>query len=350
MIGPGCLALPAAFKQAGLWTGFIMVFCFGLLNKYCMLQLVNSSQYLSRKKGDAKLDFGAVAYEAFDNSFERCKKFKNIANAIGNVFMITVLAVVFQYLVQDSKHTSELPWITNFNGVMSAAGSILYAFEGQSIVLVMENKLKHPEDMCGQVGVLSTGMNLVIIVYAACGFFGFAKYGSEVKGSITLDLPKTVEFTTVKVLLIIIVFFGSLIQFYVIIDMTWPTIRRFLTTKFFSSKFAFPLELCYRAILVTVTMVIAIAIPNLEEIIPLVGVTAGMSMAFFYPPVIDTITFLPGLLQKYKRASEDQKFKVKISIIFRLFRNGCLIFVACFGCIAGLNSAIRDLINTHSSS
>lgn len=76
---------------------------------------------------------------------------------------------------------------------MSAAGSILYAFEGQSIVLVMENKLKHPEDMIGEVGVLSTGMNLVIIIYAACGFFGFAKYGSDVKGSITLDLPKSVQ-------------------------------------------------------------------------------------------------------------------------------------------------------------
>uniref|UniRef100_A0AC35FAL6 Amino acid transporter transmembrane domain-containing protein n=1 Tax=Panagrolaimus sp. PS1159 TaxID=55785 RepID=A0AC35FAL6_9BILA len=130
--------------------------------------------------------------------------------------------------------------------------------------------------------------------------------------------------------------------------MTWPTIRRFLT-KFFSTKYELPLELCYRAILVTITMIIAIGIPNLEEIIPLVGVTAGMSMAFFYPPVIDTMTFLPGLIQKYKRAAENQKLKVKISIIFRLIRNGCLIFVACFGCIAGLNSAIRDLINNNSS-
>ena len=84
MIGPGCLALPSAFKQAGLWTGFVMVFCFGLLNKFCMLQLVHSSQYLSRKKGDANLDFGSVAYEAFDNSFESVKKFKNVAKWVSD--------------------------------------------------------------------------------------------------------------------------------------------------------------------------------------------------------------------------------------------------------------------------
>ena len=43
--------------------------------------------------------------------------------------------------------------------------------------------------MVGPVGVLSTGMNLVSVLYAACGFYGYITYGNKVKGSIALNLP-----------------------------------------------------------------------------------------------------------------------------------------------------------------
>ena len=56
----------------------------------------------------------------------------------------------------------------------------------------MENKLKRPENMVGPFGVLSTGMGLVSVVYASCGFFGYITYGNKVEGSITLNLPNSV--------------------------------------------------------------------------------------------------------------------------------------------------------------
>lgn len=54
----------------------------------------------------------------------------------------------------------------------------------------MENKLKHPNDMIGVTGVLSTGMGFVSILYAAAGFYGYIVYGDKVEGSIALNLPK----------------------------------------------------------------------------------------------------------------------------------------------------------------
>lgn len=36
---------------------------------------------------------------------------------------------------------------------------------------------------------------------------------------------------------------------------------------------------------------LAVAVPNLESIIPLVGVTAGMLLAFVFPPILETIVF-----------------------------------------------------------
>jgi hypothetical protein len=50
MIGSGILTLPIVFKQAGLWTGFFLVFLFGFLNKLTMELLVKSAHYLAKKK------------------------------------------------------------------------------------------------------------------------------------------------------------------------------------------------------------------------------------------------------------------------------------------------------------
>lgn len=85
----------------------------------------------------------------------------------------------------------DLPAITSFEGIMEACGSILYTFEGQAMVLPMENRLKNPKHMVGPFGVLSIGMGLVTIVYATAGFIGYITYGKDVQGSITLNLPNT---------------------------------------------------------------------------------------------------------------------------------------------------------------
>jgi hypothetical protein len=54
-----------------------------------------------------------------------------------------------------------------------ACGSVLYSFEGQALVLPLENGLKHPKKMSTSFGVLSQGMGIVTIVYAGCGFLGY---------------------------------------------------------------------------------------------------------------------------------------------------------------------------------
>jgi amino acid permease len=87
-----------------------------------------------------------------------------------------ILVIVFQYLIRQPHVMSTLPTITNFDGILMASGSILYSFEGQAMVLPMENRLKHPKKMLGPFGVLSQGMFLVTLVYASCGFFGYVSF------------------------------------------------------------------------------------------------------------------------------------------------------------------------------
>ncbi|KHN88857.1 Putative amino acid permease F59B2.2 [Toxocara canis] len=246
MLGPGFLSLPLAFKQAGLWTAFAIVFVFGFLNNFCMLQLVHASQYLCSL--------------IFTNAM-----LVLLQMGVCCVSYVFIAAHLQQELITAPHVTSELPWITNFNGIISAAGSILYSFEGQAMVLPLENKLKHSEDMVGATGVLTTGMSLVTIVYAASGFFGYITFGETVRG-----------------------------------------------------------------------MIVAIAIPNLEQLVPFVGIVSGMILAFVLPAFIDTITFIPIMIEQHASKSK---------IVFRLIQNSCLALLGIFGLIIGLQSSIRDILS-----
>ena len=87
------------------------------------------------------------------------------------------------------------PSFTNFYATISRKqyplyfGTAIYAFEGIGVVLPLENQMKTPRDMRGWNGVLNTSMTIVTCLYIAVGFFGYLKYGEDVLGSITLNLP-----------------------------------------------------------------------------------------------------------------------------------------------------------------
>lgn len=54
----------------------------------------------------------------------------------------------------------------------------------------LENEMKTPKSFGGNFGVLNRSMILIIFLYVGMGFFGYLKYGADIKGSITLNLPQ----------------------------------------------------------------------------------------------------------------------------------------------------------------
>ena len=41
----------------------------------------------------------------------------------------------------------------------------------------------------GKAGVLNLGLTITICLYNAVGFYGYLKFGDDVRGSVTLNLP-----------------------------------------------------------------------------------------------------------------------------------------------------------------
>jgi hypothetical protein len=80
----------------------------------------------------------------------------------------------------------------------------------------------------------------------------------------------------------------------------------------------------------------AIVVPCLEEIISLVGVTSGMLLAFVFPAIIDTNTFVPKMLQEGKSTR---------SIVWLITKNVLLLLLGVIGLTVGLWSKIETIIS-----
>ena len=58
-------------------------------------------------------------------------------------------------------------------------------------VLPLQVEMKHPEKFNSPLGVLNFGMSITTILLIIVGTIGYLKYGEDIKGSITLNLPPT---------------------------------------------------------------------------------------------------------------------------------------------------------------
>lgn len=57
-------------------------------------------------------------------------------------------------------------------------------------VLPLQNEMKKPKKFTATAGVLNIGMSMVTVLFTTIGFLGYLKYGDNVKGSVTLNLPQ----------------------------------------------------------------------------------------------------------------------------------------------------------------
>ncbi|EFO23481.1 transmembrane amino acid transporter [Loa loa] len=240
------------------------------------------------------------------------------------VFLLGAFVIV-QFTVRQPNHWKELPAVTNFTGVIMFVGMTMYAFEGQTMILPVENKLETPEDFLSNFGVLPTTMCLCTLFMIAIGFYGYTAFGPNTQPTITMNVPKEGLYSTINVFLMLQSMLGYSVAMYVILDMFFNGFHRKFTNRFPNiSKTV--VDKGFRIFWVSITVLLSISIPHLEIMIPLVGVTSGTLCALIYPPVFEMITFW-------------NDWKVSLNTYQRCLKiswNICVIITGLFAVIAGI--------------
>ncbi|VDN05927.1 unnamed protein product [Thelazia callipaeda] len=253
-----------------------------------------------------------------------------------SVFFLLGAISIMQFTVRQPNHWNELPSTTNFTGIIMFVGMAMYAFEGQTMILPVENKLETPEDFLNNFGVLPTTMSLCTLFMTAIGFFGYTAFGSSIKPTITMNVPKKGLYSTINVFLILQSMLGHSIAMYVIIDMFFNGFQRKFLNRFPTVPKVF-VDKGFRIFWVLVTVLMSIGVPHLEIMIPLVGVTSGTICALIYPPIFEMITFWSDW--KVSLTARQRYFKISRNIVVIIIG----IFAICSGVYANCLAIFEKL-------
>lgn len=191
----------------------------------------------------------------------------------------------------------------------------------------LENSMRTPQNFIGICGVLNQGMGGVTLVYILLGFFGYVKYGTEAEGSITLNLPiEEIAAQIVKILIGLAVFFTFGLQFYVCLEIGW----NFIKDKF--TKRPTLVNYMMRTILVTASVLLAVAVPTIGPFVGLLGAFCFSILGLLVPVFIETVTYWETGFGKYN---------------WVVWKN---VFVCIFGMLAlifGSKDAIVDIMKLY---
>ncbi|CAJ0941189.1 unnamed protein product, partial [Mesorhabditis belari] len=252
---------------------------------------------------------------------------------VSAIFFMLGLLVIMQFTIRQPSQWRELPASTNFTGTIMMIGMVMYAFEGQTMILPIENKLEHPEYFLATFGVLPTTMVICGAFMTALGFYGYTGFGDKIAATITTNVPKEGLYSTVNVFLMIQTLLGHSVALYVVFDMFYNGFRRKFLARFPNTP-KIAVDKGFRLFWVFLTYLMAIGIPQLEIMIPLVGVTSGTLCALVYPPLFEMITFWTdwkGLLTYRQR-------------VLKISWNCFVICLGIFAIVAGVYSNIVAIV------
>lgn len=117
-------------------------------------------------------------------------KYLSPFSMIANILMAGGMGITFYYIFTDLPSVSTRPNAVSVTQLPMFFGMAIFALEGIGVVMPLENNMKTPTHFIGCPGVLNFGMFFVVLLYASTGFFGFLKYGDDIRPSITLNLPQ----------------------------------------------------------------------------------------------------------------------------------------------------------------
>lgn len=161
---------------------------------------------------------------------------------------------------------------------------MILAVEGIGSMMPIENNMDKPQEFLGKPSILLIAMGLVTVVYTLTGLLGYIRFGDDIRGSITLNLPsKEWPAVTGQLLIALAMLFTFGLQFFVPMDVLLRKIEHKLRKRRNIS------EIILRTGIMIAMGGLAIAIPDLGPIISLIGAIFFVTLGLFTPAFIETV-------------------------------------------------------------
>ncbi|KAG9508934.1 Proton-coupled amino acid transporter 1 [Fragariocoptes setiger] len=233
--------------------------------------------------------FGAALPVTLLLSYIRTLKKLSIASACANVLQVIGILIILEFLVRDLNHAHKRDHTQPLDKVALGFGSAMFAFEGISVVMPVYTRMKQPDRMRGLFGAINLSYFILFCLYFSMGAFGYLRFGNDAQGSITLNLPANSDFyNVVRIMFTMSILLTYPLQFYVPNEIIWNWAKENLIEHDEKSP---PKKMVYyeyycRTILVLITFILAVSVPELELLMGLVGSISGTMLSIILPPII----------------------------------------------------------------
>lgn len=148
----------------------------------------------------------------------------------------------------------------------------------------VENSMEKPQEFLGKPSVLLIAMVAVTVLYSIMGLFGYIRFGEAIKASITLNLTPDLWYAiTGQILIGLAILFTFGLQFYIPMEIILKKLENRIAKNRNIS------EIGLRTGIMIVMAGLAIAVPDLEPFISLVGAVFFGSLGLFVPAFVEII-------------------------------------------------------------
>lgn len=248
-------------------------------------------------------------------------------SAFASAVTIISFGIVLYYVFTDIPALKERTTVGPVHELPLFFGTVMFSMSAIGIIMPLENEMKKPKNFTSTFGVLNVAMLSIAIIYAMFGFFGYVKYGEEVLGSITLNLPATeVLAQSVRLMQSVAIFCTFAIPNYIVFDIVW---NRGIKLKLEKNKCNLLWEYVFRTAIVILTFLCAVMVPNLELFISFNGALCLPFMSIGFPAIVDLLTFWDN----YQGSAK----------VWFVLRNILVMLVGLVGFVTGVNASVTAM-------
>ncbi|XP_063370288.1 proton-coupled amino acid transporter-like protein pathetic [Cydia amplana] len=221
-----------------------------------------------------------------------------------NVVIALAIIITCVYAHKNNPGFENMVVANSFMDVIKYTGMAVFSMSCAGVVIPVENNMKEPN----KFGiVLFTGYIFIIGAVFLASFFGYVAFLDKCESPITMNFPLTMGPKVLKGFIAVMIYVTHAVNFF----MPFNCVFFYLKPKFKPEK-QYKMELLFRAIIVIIISLVAIAFPSVDALMGFLGCFCLSNMAFICPNTI-------YVLVHYERPGKNKKWLIWRAVLLSLF-------------------------------